>query len=102
MANATASTSEHDLDYISAVVLGVLFVLLCDKGCTTGAGERDACRNIPRGSASCSGKEGWILGEVRRIFSLYSVSFYSMLFYSFSSLFRVSRFVSRCSDIGTG
>lgn len=87
LSNATASTSEHDLDYISAVVLGVLFVLLCDKGCTKGAGERDAGGNIPRGSASCSAKEGWILGEVSRIFSLYSISFYSIHFRLYVSLF---------------
>ncbi|OJA13254.1 hypothetical protein AZE42_11181 [Rhizopogon vesiculosus] len=75
--NANAPTSEHDLDYISAVVLSVLFVLLCDKGCTTGAGARNAGGNIARGGASCSTKEGWILGEVSRIFPS---SFYFVLF----------------------
>ncbi|KAG2347303.1 hypothetical protein BDR05DRAFT_876920 [Suillus weaverae] len=28
--------SEYDLDYVSAIVLGVLFVVLCDKGCRHG------------------------------------------------------------------
>lgn len=71
--NATAPASEHDLDYISAVVLSVLFALLCDKGCATGAGERSADECAARGGAPCSAKEGWILGEVSHT----SCSFYS-------------------------
>lgn len=54
----SAHASEYNLDYVSAIVLGVLFVVLCDKGCTT---ER-------RGNVSANAKEGWILGEVSSIF----------------------------------
>ncbi|KAG1740513.1 uncharacterized protein EDB91DRAFT_353686 [Suillus paluster] len=46
--------SEYDLDYISAIVLGVLFVVLCDK-------ERHA-----NGSA----KEGWIVGEIGKLVNI--------------------------------
>ncbi|KAG1765659.1 hypothetical protein EDD22DRAFT_774766 [Suillus occidentalis] len=31
----SAHANEYNLDYVSAIVLGVLFVVLCDKGCTT-------------------------------------------------------------------
>jgi hypothetical protein len=54
----SAHASEYNLDYVSAIVLGVLFVVLCDKGCTA---ER-------RGNVGANTKEGWILGEVSSIF----------------------------------
>lgn len=91
--SATAPTIEHDLDYISAVVLGVLFVLLSDKGYTTGAGERGADENGDRAGASCSAKEGWILGEVSHLFFLplyFISSFYFCISVCNFSWFRVS------------
>ncbi|KAG1732161.1 hypothetical protein EDB19DRAFT_1300164 [Suillus lakei] len=58
----SAHASEYDLDYISAIVLGVLFVVLCDKGC---ARER-------RGNVSATGntKEGWISGEIGKLVNI--------------------------------
>jgi hypothetical protein len=61
----SAHASEYDLDYVSAIVLGVLFVVLCDKGCTT---ERHG--NV---SAAGNTKEGWILGEVSGIFPSFPI-----------------------------
>lgn len=56
----SAHASEYNLDYVSAIVLGVLFVVLCDKGCTT---ER-------RGNVSANTKEGWILGEIGKLVNI--------------------------------
>lgn len=58
----SAHASEYDLDYVSAIVLGVLFVVLCDKGCTT---ERHG--NV---SAAGNTKEGWILGEIGKLVNI--------------------------------
>lgn len=58
----SALASEYDLDYVSAIVLGVLFVVLCDKGCTT---ERHG--NV---SAASNTKEGWILGEIGKLVNI--------------------------------
>ncbi|KAG0694292.1 hypothetical protein DFH29DRAFT_329972 [Suillus ampliporus] len=52
----SAPASEYDLDYISAIVLGVLFVVLCDK-------ER-------HGNGIGSSKEGWILGEIGKLVNI--------------------------------
>lgn len=58
----SAHASEYDLDYVAAIVLGVLFVVLCDKGCTT---ERHG-----NGSATSNTKEGWILGEIGKLVNI--------------------------------
>lgn len=63
--NTSAHPSEYDLDYVAAIVLGVMFVVLCDKGCTT---ERHG-----NGSATSNTKEGWILGEVSDISPLFPI-----------------------------